>query len=1003
MVGVKISNYWMKSRNMKKFYILSIIFLVCSTAVPALSIAATPPFPAHLAILYVSAAPDPAVEGDIVHIYVTIQNIGSSNISVGQQIIITVKIDNEPTIAASLIDTLGLVVNQQRTENLTWTATLGSTQLRLLHITVTYLGVIEAVVEREIQVNQRNTDLLFVATPAISGMSSIGKPVTISALVKNIGANNTQNINVSLYIDRTLSQWYTKSDGLIKGESCGVSFSWTPLTFGVHIINLTIDPNHIISEQLKSNNYYETAKSMIPWWNTSWHYRRIYNVTGSGNLSTVMNFTAILHSLQVQNKTFDNNSITIVRYYTNGTMVVVNTTWFNESSVFHNRTNAVGTLTWNVAGSSLYGVYFDVTENRGTRAPISETLNLTQSGSVHASIVVTEGWWPEFVHSFQTYYLLNTTLLVQVFTTALAKNVTAHFLLENHAEFTMPLQTLNNINWSNTSKKLSKKGNWTVQVIGYDDAGYQAAPLIIGFYIGKPDLAVTALSAPDVCYVDYNVSVVAHVRAFNATVEHVNVVLRVDNINTYTLADLTFQKDENRTLQFPWQPAKKGDHNVSVSIVFSDSNPWNNKRWKWVTVEGIPDMAVLNITVEPTPVNEGSPVAVTAYISNTGDGNASDYVVVLYCEQNENNHTMYYYADRNATTVSLQKNHSTNITLLWEQTKYGKASFKGEWAVGIQILNTTQTPDKHGANNYKALFHVLRVTPAERTPPVLSNLEYSSTIEQGNTLLIRVKATDASGIGTVSISIKTPNKTMVNATMTERESNRYEYLFNAVQVGRHNFTIKATDLSPNKNQSTITGYFEVTEDKTPPSITYAGVNPFVQLPQGQVEIRCIATDFSGVHFAEVSIRFPNNLSESHVMNNIPSDTKYLYTRSYDSIGKYVFTITVEDNKGNKITTPEKSFWITDDLNDTDSDGMPDDWELRYGFNPYDSHDASLDSDNDGVTNLQEYQQGTNPLQSISTSELVDRLQENWAYLTASIIVFLIIVMLAWFGIRRRSQ
>ncbi|MDB5801818.1 MAG: Prenyltransferase/squalene oxidase [Rhodocyclales bacterium] len=47
--------------------------------------------------------------------------------------------------------------------------------------------------------------------------------------------------------------------------------------------------------------------------------------------------------------------------------------------------------------------------------------------------------------------------------------------------------------------------------------------------------------------------------------------------------------------------------------------------------------------------------------------------------------------------------------------------------------------------------------------------------------------------------------------------------------------------------------------------------------------------------------------------------------------------------------------------DSDSDGMPDWWEFKYGFNPYSAADASQDADSDGLTNLQEYQRGTDPL------------------------------------------
>jgi hypothetical protein len=302
-----------------------------------------------------------------------------------------------------------------------------------------------------------------------------------------------------------------------------------------------------------------------------------------------------------------------------------------------------------------------------------------------------------------------------------------------------------------------------------------------------------------------------------------------------------------------------------------------------------------------------------------------------------------------------------------------------------------------------ALFHVLRVTPAERIPPLLSNLEFPTTQELGTPMLIRVKATDASGIDTVIISLKTPNKTFVNATMTAKENNRYEYLFTPVQLGRHDFSLTATDLSPSKNQSTVHGHFEIVPERTPPTVSYVGAIPFVQEPGDFVEIRCITTDISGIKSVTASIRFPDGYSETHAMHNTSSDSKYTYTASYTSIGNYVFYLTVEDNKGNIKITDEKTFWITEDLDDTDSDGMPDAWEERYGFNPYDPTDASLDADDDGITNIKEYQEGTNPLKKLSSStELIDRLRENWAYLAASLVVLAIILVLVWYGIRRRK-
>ncbi len=50
--------------------------------------------------------------------------------------------------------------------------------------------------------------------------------------------------------------------------------------------------------------------------------------------------------------------------------------------------------------------------------------------------------------------------------------------------------------------------------------------------------------------------------------------------------------------------------------------------------------------------------------------------------------------------------------------------------------------------------------------------------------------------------------------------------------------------------------------------------------------------------------------------------------------------------------------------DTDGDGMPDAWEIRYGLNPHDPADGSKDLDGDGYTSVEEYLNGTDPTVSI---------------------------------------
>ena len=59
--------------------------------------------------------------------------------------------------------------------------------------------------------------------------------------------------------------------------------------------------------------------------------------------------------------------------------------------------------------------------------------------------------------------------------------------------------------------------------------------------------------------------------------------------------------------------------------------------------------------------------------------------------------------------------------------------------------------------------------------------------------------------------------------------------------------------------------------------------------------------------------------------------------------------------------------------DTDGDGMPDEWETRYGLNPS-VNDAGEDLDADGLTNLDEYQRGTKP-NKVDTDN--DGMNDGW--------------------------
>ena len=60
--------------------------------------------------------------------------------------------------------------------------------------------------------------------------------------------------------------------------------------------------------------------------------------------------------------------------------------------------------------------------------------------------------------------------------------------------------------------------------------------------------------------------------------------------------------------------------------------------------------------------------------------------------------------------------------------------------------------------------------------------------------------------------------------------------------------------------------------------------------------------------------------------------------------------------------------------DTDGDGLPDEWEKRYGFNVNDASDASADADADGFTNAEEFEAKTDPTDAKDHPDYLDSLK-----------------------------
>jgi len=956
-------------------------------------------------IIHSVSCPGTIYEDEELTINLKIKNQGSINVSEGTTIQVGLFLDDDITPVIFNSTSNGLDVGEICFVNLSWIPDVGDGNQHVLNFIVNYdlnpgidedqignnvFSQVVFFIEKKTSLELTNIDIL--DDPAVN------KTVNVVANVKNNGADTDFPITVVLNVSGEGEvETVVVNDVLIRDSSFGFSFNWTPLSHGSHTLNVTVFYEGDLHDSMEKIVIVNVTR--LQWWDTSWHYRYYLLVEDNG----------IVFKSQI----FENDSIMIVEYSADGEIVkIVDNFYFNESSDFDPLYNARGTLVWDATGSSdlkFYYVYFDVLGNSGNRVGLVENEDLVASVEVEYTGNA-EGWWADIQQpTYGSFCLISESINISVSTSAKVEEVDAFIYLKNNESHNFTVSLINgdeNILWENVFL-FDEQGNWTINITSRDFAGFINLSSI-DFYVGKPDLHLINLSittdwfSSSVVYINDTVNVTACITSYYANIENVKVSFFVDSFQNTTIP-VVF-KDKNNYVSFSWSPNKTGIYSINVSVdpddIVDESDETNNRIIEKEIVNEWPDLDIKNIILPSENSTEYDAVPIKIIIVNNG-GKAEDYLLNLYIKRywpfGDNTLDFSDTYLKSNVSISIEAGASKTVTVFWDSAS------PGEWLIGAKIVTPAGKKDSNMINDQMVSIPRLYVKAIETNKPAISNVFARPGLqEQGGTVSISADITDDSGIELVMISITTPGDVLYDEYIMMRTNyDMFRYDFdNTLEVGVYNFTIVAIDISLKSNSESYNGDFTIVADNTKPVLQFYDVTPNVQKKSGNVTISCIVSDNIGIKKVTVTISPPTGPPLIRDMEEI-NDGEYVYKDVYDVVGVYSFYITVIDIAGNNINSNGQIFWITNDINDKDNDGMPDSWEEKHGFNPEDPNDANQDVDGDGFTNLEEYQHGTNPSKDIFMENAELRLKENSVYLTGSILIFILVLILSIIGIRRK--
>lgn len=920
---------------------------------------------------------DKLVEGEEVNVTVYIKNVGAS---FSQNFSVALFVDDNLVDIKIVYD--GIREEISKKVVFMQTFTLGKHYIRVVS---DYYNEIKEKDEynnemiKLVYVEETKPDISIENLDGFPDILQDGDTIRAKLTLRNLGHEIDKDFYVSVKVGDIEKEMLVR-ENLSLGESYMLFFNLTVGGFGYKYVQILADSKKEIEESNTSNNLWKKEifiYKFLPWYNETFHYRFLVTTEKGGKASLKLNFSEILNKLNLNAK-FDVDSIRVIEYDSSGKIKNKNVKFFLE-----NITNGGCDLMWLADDNRYYMIYFDVLEN-GKKERIISKFNETRNASIKDTFDP-EGWkiYIENPKDGSTFPE-NHSLDIDVYSLALIDEVIVYVFKEDNCVTSSILQT---DDWINYSGELNlEEGDYILRFVSTDKAGYMRENTV-DLHVGKIDLWIDNVFVEGRIYEDITsllkIKIKSSIPVKKLPIE-VDVELIYKNISYLDVHNLTLDGSSS-TFNIPIVPKLSGKAIVNISVYPSnkvnDRNLSNNFFSINITISKPTDVLIRSLFM-PEIIEEGATLTVHVLLENRGDEEI-EAEASLYLSKTTISWSSKERED--SKEIKLHPDTVINISLTWKDSRYGS------WIVGIEVR--PDTTDSNISNNRKV--KILDVRKGERNPPKLIDFWCRPQRDEvGRPINIYAQLLDDTGIDEVTLVMIHPDGRKKNISMLNLDG-LWFHEFRSSSPGRYECYIVAKDSSPVHNTLESERIrFELDQDNTPPTIEGVWINPKEkQLVNKTVEIGCKAFDNIGIRKANITIIHPDGKLSKMDMKG--EDNRYVLRIPFDEIGQYLFFITVVDERDNKRQSDLYNFWITEDLNDTDSDGLPDWWEKMYGLDPKNPKDSEGDIDGDGIIEIREYAEGLSPIKSNTLWGLSQ-------YEIAIVVAFsIVLILLATLAIERR--